>query len=387
MRKIFFTMIALFFFLVLPYTGNASTIFLLPQGGEYQIGDSFIKDLYIDTEGQKINMIEAKINFDQDLLEAVDVITGSSVIKLWVQTPVISNQNGSIKFIGGTPNGYIGSDIIFKIIFKAKKTGSHKSYLSDTKVLLNDGKATEDELIIPDGFCNITEKLDDSVKIRNESSPDENVWISNDTFTLHWDLADEAEYSYILSKDNSVEPDEISDKPEGELVWMGSMSYEGLEDGIYYFHVKQKLSPEDWSPKTTTRTMIDKTSPEEFELQIVDLEGVQYLIFDTMDATSGMSHYEVLEFNLGGNFSGRKESQWKVVLSPYLLEDQSLRSTIRVKAVDKAGNERFAEIIPVPIPKLYVCQIAFLMVVFILITSFIIRKQFFKKGIIRNSNK
>ena len=34
---------------------------------------------------------------------------------------------------------------------------------------------------------------------------------------------------------------------------------------------------------------------------------------------------------------------WEKVVSPYVLKDQSLNSVIRVKAVDRAGNERIVE--------------------------------------------
>ena len=42
----------------------------------------------------------------------------------------------------------------------------------------------------------------------------------------------------------------------------------------------------------------------------------------------------------------KQEAIWKVGDSPYLLEDQSLKSIIKVRAIDKAGNERIVEIIP-----------------------------------------
>ena len=93
MSKILFTIIFLSF-LIVPFVGNASTLYFLPQGEEYLESDTFIKNLYIDTEESKINTIESKINFNQDILEAVDVITGDSVIELWVGEPAISNKNG-----------------------------------------------------------------------------------------------------------------------------------------------------------------------------------------------------------------------------------------------------------------------------------------------------
>ena len=84
----------------------------------------------------------------------------------------------------------------------------------------------------------------------------------------------------------------------------------------------------------------DKIPPEPFEIKIGKLpevfEGKYFIAFSTIDKQTGISHYEVKE--------GKED--WKRGESPYLLEDQSLRNKILVKAVDKAGNERIAKIVP-----------------------------------------
>lgn len=380
MRKIFFVAVSLFF-MAAPFAGNASTLFFLPQGGEYRETETFIESLYIDTDGQKINVIEAKINFNQDSLEVVDVIKGSSVIELWMGEPIVSNENGSIKFTGGIPGGYSGEGVILKIIFKAKKTGSYELNLSDIKTLLNDGKATEDEIIFLGSNLNVVEKSGGAINVEVKSNPDENKWTNDDVLSLHWDLVDEADYSYILTKDPLAEPDEIPDKPEGKLVWMGDMSFKGLIDDIYYFHLKQKLPNEEWSPKTTVRTMIDATSPEEFTPQIIDIEGIKYLVFNTTDKVSGVSHYEVSEINLNrfGKIKSGQEAKWEIAESPYLLKDQELKSIIKIKAIDKAGNERLGEIISPSMPKFLSYQIVLLVLVGTAIIILTVRKLFFKK--------
>ena len=38
--------------------------------------------------------------------------------------------------------------------------------------------------------------------------------------------------------------------------------------------------------------------------------------------------------------------EWERAESPYLLKDQSLKSIIKVKAVDKAGNEKIVKVAP-----------------------------------------
>ncbi|KPJ56320.1 hypothetical protein AMJ49_05145, partial [Parcubacteria bacterium DG_74_2] len=64
-----------------------------------------------------------------------------------------------------------------------------------------------------------------------------------------------------------------------------------------------------------------------------------------VDKMSGIDRYEILE-EPRISFLGTTKKIWKLGESPYLLEDQSLRSKISVKAIDKAGNERIVKIIP-----------------------------------------
>ncbi|MDO8601290.1 MAG: hypothetical protein Q7R46_01260, partial [bacterium] len=81
----------------------------------------------------------------------------------------------------------------------------------------------------------------------------------------------------------------------------------------------------------------DKTAPEPFKIEIGRdlsvLEGKYFLSFVAADKQTGIDHYEVKE----------GEGDWVRAERPYLLQDQSLKSKILVKAVDKAGNEKVVE--------------------------------------------
>lgn len=344
--------------LALVSNASASTLFFLPQNASYEKESAFIETLYIDTGENNINAIEGKVLFNSEILEIIDIITGDSIIKFWVKEPAVSNENKNIEFSGGMPNGYKGSGAIFKILFHAKKAGACDLGFSEIKTLLNDGKGTEDKTDFVNSSCAIIEKQSkiaesenqsEITKIEVKSRPSRNKWQKENSISLHWDLAEGAEYSYILSRDSLAVPDEIADKPEGGLVWMGDMSYDGLEDGIYYFHIKQKLPGKDWSEEHIEMILIDNTPPEEFSPQIVEIEGKKYLVFSAIDATSGINHYEVSEQKMSGIFGAKgaeQEPKWEKAQSPYLLKDQKLQSVIKIKAIDKAGNERLVEISP-----------------------------------------
>lgn len=81
----------------------------------------------------------------------------------------------------------------------------------------------------------------------------------------------------------------------------------------------------------------DSIPPDAFTVQVESTRDVfggrYYLVFSTLDKQSGIDHFELYE-----------RGAWKRITSPYKLYDQSLKD-IRVKAIDKAGNERMGEYI------------------------------------------
>lgn len=80
---------------------------------------------------------------------------------------------------------------------------------------------------------------------------------------------------------------------------------------------------------------LDSSLPSFFEVLLgrhpLVFEGKYFLSFVAVDSESGIDHYEVRE----GNQQFRKVFQ-----NFYLIEDQSLKSTIQIKAKDKAGKEK-----------------------------------------------
>lgn len=326
-------------FAMLPEAIWAATLYLLPQSQTVYQGDSFIVELRINTEDEEINAVEIGLTFPVDLLEVVDFSKGNSILTLWLAKPKI--QKGEIIFLGGIPGGFNGEGLLAKITFLGKEIDkSEISFKEISQVLLNDGLGTPAKLSLSEGNYEIILRPEGLPQISSETHPDQNKWYNNSTFHLRWDLIEGIEYSYLLSYDPLSEPDEIPDKPEGELIWMGDMEYKGLEDGIYYFTLRQKLPDEDWSKKITYRAMIDTTIPEPFELKTgkapLVFEGKYFLSFAAQDRASGIDYYEIKE----------GKGDWKIAQSPYLLENQSLAKKIIVRAYDKAGNYQESEIKP-----------------------------------------
>ena len=89
----------------------------------------------------------------------------------------------------------------------------------------------------------------------------------------------------------------------------------------------------------------DHTPPESFTAYQGNdpqlFEGKNYLVFTAVDKSSGIDHYVIAESRVPSFLLPFFPLSWnKMATSPYVLTDQNLTSTVYIKAVDRAGNER-----------------------------------------------
>ncbi|MFA5247988.1 MAG: hypothetical protein WC415_01945 [Patescibacteria group bacterium] len=134
----------------------------------------------------------------------------------------------------------------------------------------------------------------------------------------------------------------FSSKKEGDGVLGLSQARALLNDGqgtvapLLISNWQFLISPAFPSP--TLPIVEDIYPPEEFLPQITHsttlFNNQWFLIFATQDKNSGIDRYEVKESK------NAKSGRWLVAESPYLLQDQQLKSYIYVKAIDQTGNER-----------------------------------------------
>jgi len=157
----YFYLIIFIILLSLPFIAKGAILYLSPATGQYQVGDTFMVEIRLDTQGEYINAVEANLNFSSDILEVKDLSQGNSVLTLWVKEPTVSQ--GVISLAGGTPGGYQGANgILTKIVFKARVQGvGQVNFLNNSKALLNDGRGTEAELSTKNGsFSVLAKKLE-----------------------------------------------------------------------------------------------------------------------------------------------------------------------------------------------------------------------------------
>lgn len=360
-RKILF--FSIFFQLVFPL-GNylfaqKASLYFFPSTGSFFVDEIFPVEVRVNSGGVLINAADGIIVFDPQKLEVVKITTEKSVFNLWVQKPTFSNQQGIINFSGGVLppsfNGPAGN--IFTVHFKAKNGGQTNLTISQASVLADDGKGTNVLGNVGGASFNILVKeiptilppqlnLPPLPKIFSPTHPDEKKWYSSNSPKFTFNLPkDTTAISYELDKNPNTRPEKIV----SELT--SSISFTGLEDGIWYFHLRFK-NENGWGPVAHYKVQIDTTPPFPFEPEILKenpYDPRPILIFKAKDETSGIDFYQL---KIG-------EGEWFLVeeLEEYQLPFQAPgKHQILVKAVDKAGNERigstFLEVLPLPSPSL-----------------------------------
>ena len=289
-------------FLLLPSLSYASTLYIDAPNAIYGPGDSFTVDLKIDVDDETcVNTIETGLEFHKDYLQILEFISGESLINIWLKNPgrdeiIKANSEGVLNFSGGIPGGYCGripgdpgdSNIVGRIAF------------SIPGMIISD----EDRDELP-------------IKILRESR--------------------------VLLNDGLGTEDKIE-----------------FKDLMIDFRDKKTGLGDGWEKDIIN----DDISPEPFVVELYSnpgmYQGQYYIIFSTTDKQSGVDHYEVLEIRSDDIIGekpkvsfrdklfgiGRDVPEWKKAQIPYLLLDQTLQSTIKVKAIDRNENERFVEFIP-----------------------------------------
>jgi hypothetical protein len=266
---------------------SASTLYIEPHEAEISPGDTIALEVRIDTEeGECINAVDGIIEYPENIVP-VDIALGNSIFPVWVETPTIDRSNRRITFAGGIPNGYCG-----------RIEGDPRL----TNTIL--------ELII-------------QTPGRGDNNPDINP------------------LAHILFSNQTVVYLNDGAGTQSVLRTLGSSIVVHQEPGDVLI--------DQWN----ARVAEDSTPPGKFSIALSGGEsafgGDYFISFNTTDKQSGIDHYEVIEesFDQVKLFTwGAIDAPWIVSQSPYLLRDQSLNSTIRVKAVDKAGNEYIAILTP-----------------------------------------
>jgi hypothetical protein len=278
--------------LATPFFVRAAQIYLDPATGKYPPGVTYAVDVRLDNQNQCVNAAEVDLAYPANLLQAVGVNDGNSILTLWVKPPTIYSDYGLVSFIGGLPGGYCGrvsgdpslSNKLATIYFRFPTStapivsstiiqSANLSFLSSTRAVLNDGLGTF--AVLKTGGA---------------------------TYTPH--------------------------SPKGQYV-----SVDAMKDAITN----------------------DTTPPEPFTIGVYNdpslFSGQWFAAFSTVDKQTGIDHYEVAEVPTSDSNLPQDRWDWIRAVSPYLIKSQDLNKLIAVRAIDMAGNMRVEQYSPTPAQK------------------------------------
>lgn len=286
--KGFALLVSLFFFGGVLHV-HAASLYMDPAFSSVSRGDGFAVSVRLDTDEQAeecINAVDGIITYSENIVP-VDVSIGDSIFSIWVEQPVIDKEKRTITFAGGIPNGYCG-----------RIPGDPR--LTNTLVKL---------IFRSPGF---------SIGSTAGSSTATVAFAPETTAYMNDGLGTKAELALY-----------------GSSIDLSDTAGASLQD--------------PWREAVVTDTI----APEEFSIDLVKgetaFQGKYYIVFNTTDKQTGIDQYQVIEEPISSKWSfdwGRADAPWVTTRSPYILDDQSLNSVIRVKAIDKAGNEYIATLIP-----------------------------------------
>lgn len=330
------------------------------------LGDTFTVNVIAYPNGESIDTARSIVQFDDDALELQYYELGSLFPNV-APGNYVDNSDGFVS-IGGYLKSKQTSDsgIFATIVFKSKLPGvSSLNFIEGTKMisigkeridLAASGQASVTVLAVADAdipkfFPQMAEvKIpgDSIIKTNEEtgeeyeevsalkvislSHPNQNQWQALNDVGMSWQITGSPsvgvqDYFYTLNKEPQADPG-LNNKTQET-----SASFEDVEDGVWYFHIKALFTNGDYSDIAHYRVLLDTQAPNPI-VPVLDFETIEagkgvYLRFRTLDQTSGINYYEI-ELN---------DKLYSTQANEMLISDlKAGKYSIVVRAFDKAGN-------------------------------------------------
>lgn len=319
---------------------SKATLFLSPRIESVLVGSTFDVSVFLDTHNNSVNTVELSLKFPSDKLTIVRPSGAKSFFSVWLESPTYSNTEGRLSLIGGIPKGITTeSGLVTTITFKVKATGNAVvEVLPSSKVLANDGLATNILSGFGRGIYTLNPKPPEGVKVFSETHPFEDKWYNNNNPVLTWEKdMGITDFSFELNNKPLTVPDNTPDTQDAITF------YKDVADGLWYFHIKAEKNGV-WGSATHFLLHIDTTPPNRFKPKVEILTAATVInralvSFFTTDSLSEVDHYEV------GVIDKTKSPLESPVFveaeSPYQLPSfVSGNLRIIVRAMDRAGNVR-----------------------------------------------
>ena len=338
----------LFITIVLSFWGTSfvnaasASLYLSPNSGTFFVGSTFDVSVFVNTGDNNINAVQVDLKFDPKKLQIASPTAGSSFISVWISQPTYSNTEGTASFKGGIPSPGLNTSagLVSTVTFRATTPGETTIYFSDSsRVLLDDGKGTNILTSIGRGVYTLSIPPPEGPEVFSPTHSDQNKWYKNNNPTFSW-VKEEGvlNFSFSLDHDPQGIPDSI---PKEEF---NSISYAGLKDGIWYFHVKAQKGGV-WGGTSHYLVQIDTTPPAAFTPNVYPStktsDSQPIISFITTDALSGFDHFETKAIDITPNKKGQEAGFFVEAVSPYKLPNLFIgKYLLVIRTFDKAGNWR-----------------------------------------------
>jgi len=125
-----------------PIKASAAILTIETKTDSVSVRDRVEMNVYLNTEGQSVNVVGGSLGYPLELLFLDDVRTQDSFIGFWIEEPK-NTVDGKIQFSGMVPGGINDKKaLLFSAVFEAVLAGSAEITFSDAEALLNDGAGT-----------------------------------------------------------------------------------------------------------------------------------------------------------------------------------------------------------------------------------------------------
>ena len=324
---------------------EGASLTIYPQTGAFVEGSTFDVYIYLNTSDNYVDVIEVDLKFNPEVLSVVSPTKEFSIVSTWTSPPSFSNTQGIVTLKGRFHDKGINvsEGLVSIVVFRAKSAGeSTVKFLDSSRIILVGDKADNILNSVNIATYDIFPAPPKGPQIFSNTHPDQNKWYKNNSPTFIWKKTSRTEgFSYSLNNNPFGEPDNIADTTSD------STFFEGIESGIWYFHLKAKEKGA-WGGVSHFKVNMDNVLPFSFkphpEVFGAALDNYLLLHFGTVDLLSGIDHFEA-RVEDRSNPENILYSAFMETESPYRLNiEKGGIFKVAVRAFDKAGNYKEGEI-------------------------------------------
>lgn len=302
------------------------------------LGQTIRAQVVVGSGTGPINAADGTLVFPSNLLQATN-ISKNGVFGFWQTEPSVNNQNGSVRFAGGTNKPFAGTGAILTITFRTTGTGVANISVTNSTILAADGEGTNVQTGSTPAQWTIkpgTPQPPNAPTITSPTHPDQNTWYNQNQPEFAWDLpGDTVAVGFVLDQN----PDTLVSGQQDPVQAFNQTS--PLSDGTYYFHVHLKNTV-GWSDTSHFTIHIDTAAP------IID----NFDLPDTTETAQRHPYVSLIIHDTGSGIAaivGQINGDVPFPLTNISNDKYELplqtpgKKHLRIIATDKAGNQSVAE--------------------------------------------